>query len=70
MLTDAYYPGWRALVDGRPAKIERADYYFRAVYLEGGKHTIEFVYDPLSFKVGLAISLASLALMVIGLKRR
>lgn len=70
VLTDAYYPGWRALVDGRPAKIERADYYFRAVYLEEGKHTIEFVYDPLSFKVGLAISLASLALMVIGLKRR
>lgn len=70
VLTDAYYPGWRVLVDGRPAKIERADYYFRAVYLEEGKHTIEFVYAPLSFKVGVAISLASLALVIIGLKRR
>lgn len=70
VLTDAYYPGWGALVDGRPAKIERADYYFRAVYLEEGEHTIEFVYAPLSFKVGVAISLASLALVIIGLKRR
>ncbi len=70
VLTDAYYPGWRALVDGRPAKIERADYYFRAVYLEEGEHAIEFIYAPLSFKVGMAISLASLALVIIGLKRR
>jgi len=70
VLTDPYYPGWGAFVDGRPVKIERADYYFRAVYLEEGEHTIEFVYTPLSFKVGVAISLASLALVIIGLKRR
>jgi len=70
VLTDAYYPGWRALVDGRPAKIERADYHFRAVYLEEGEHTIEFVYAPFSFKVGVAISLASLAIVMVGLKRR
>ncbi|MFQ6000437.1 MAG: YfhO family protein [Anaerolineae bacterium] len=70
VLTDAYYPGWKALVDGRPAKIERADYYFRAVYLEEGEHIVEFIYDPLSFKVGVAISLASLALVIIGLRRR
>jgi len=57
-------------VDGRPAKIERADYHFRAVYLEEGEHTIEFVYAPFSFKVGVAISLASLAIVIVGLKRR
>jgi len=67
VLTDAYYPGWRAFVDGRPAKIERADYHFRAVYLEEGEHTIEFVYVPSSFKVGVAISLACLALVILGL---
>jgi len=71
VLTDAYYPGWKAFVDGRPAKIEQADYYFRAVYLEEGEHTIEFVYAaPLSFKVGVAISLASLAFVVAGFIRR
>jgi len=70
VVTDAYYPGWRALVDGRPMKIERGDYYFRAVYLEEGEHTVEFVYAPLSFKVGVAVTLASLALVIVGLKRR
>jgi len=69
VLTDTHYPGWRALVDGRPTKIEQADYYFRAIYLEEGEHTVEFVYDPLSFKVGVAISLACLALVIIGLVR-
>ncbi len=67
VLTDAYYPGWRALVDGKPAKIERADYYFRAIYLEEGEHTIEFVYAPLSLKVGVAISLSCLVLVILGL---
>jgi hypothetical protein len=69
VLTDAYYPGWRAIVDGRPAKIERADHHFRAVYLEEGEHTVVFIYAPLSFKVGVAISLVSLVLVTIGLKR-
>ena len=60
ILTDAYYPGWKALVDGQPAEILRADYYFRAVYLEQGDHVVEFIYDPVSFRVGLVVSLVSL----------
>lgn len=59
ILTDADYPGWRATVDGKTAEILRADYYFRAVVLEAGEHVIEFVYDPLSFKVGAAITIAT-----------
>jgi hypothetical protein len=56
VLTDAYYPGWRAILDGQPAEILRADYYFRAVLLAGGQHRLEFVYDPQSFKLGVALS--------------
>ena len=52
VLSDTYYPGWKAFVDGKKTKIYRADYTFRALPLSGGKHRVEFVYDPLSFKLG------------------
>jgi uncharacterized membrane protein YfhO len=59
VLTDAFYPGWRAQVDGQSVEILRADYYFRAIYLPQGDHAIEFAYDPTSFRIGLAVSLVS-----------
>ena len=46
VLADMDYPGWRALVDGQPRPIVRADGLFRAVYLGPGEHRIEFVYEP------------------------
>jgi hypothetical protein len=66
VLTDAYYPGWRAIVDGLETPIYRANLLFRAVYLPAGKHRVEFIYDPLSFKLGAAISLATLLGLVVG----
>jgi len=52
VLSDTYYPGWKAFVDGRKTKIYRANYTFRALPLSAGPHRLEFVYDPLSFKLG------------------
>ena len=62
-LADAYYPGWKTYVDGEEEKIYAADYLFRAVFLPRGEHKVEFRYDPLSYKIGLAIS--SLTLLVL-----
>jgi len=59
-LSDSYYPGWKAYVDGKETKIFRANYLFRAIIVEPGKHQIRFEYDPLSFKVGLAITLLTI----------
>jgi len=67
VLTDAYYPGWRVWVDGNEEEIHRADYLFRAVYLSKGKHLIEFVYDPASLKIGVAISLVTVFSLALGL---
>ncbi|MFQ5340606.1 MAG: YfhO family protein [Anaerolineae bacterium] len=61
VLLDSYYPGWRASVDGRPEPVWRADVLFRAVALERGRHSITFAYDPLTFKIGSAVSLVALA---------
>jgi hypothetical protein len=65
VLTDAFYPGWLALVDGGPKEILRADLYFRAVAVPEGQHLVEFRYEPASLKAGLALSLFA-ALSVAG----
>jgi hypothetical protein len=57
LLSDTYFPGWKALVDGSPQKIYRANYAFRAIPLSAGIHQVRFVYDPLSFKLGAGVSL-------------
>jgi hypothetical protein len=59
ILSDLYYEGWRAFVDGVESEVYKADYAFRAVQLGAGEHRVEFVFDPLSFKIGLALSLAA-----------
>jgi hypothetical protein len=60
VLTDLYHRGWRARVDGQPAPVYLANFLFRAVSLPPGPHTVDLVFDPLSIRVGLAISVATL----------
>ncbi len=65
VLTDSWYPGWRAFVDDQPAPIDRADVLFRAVALEPGTHTIVFEYRPDSFLIGALISATSLIILIV-----
>ncbi|PIW66728.1 MAG: hypothetical protein COW11_01885 [Candidatus Omnitrophica bacterium CG12_big_fil_rev_8_21_14_0_65_43_15] len=64
VLSDTYYPGWKAIVDGKYQKIIRADYILRAVYLAPGSHHVEFIYSPMSFKLGIIISLLTLLIIL------
>jgi len=59
-ISDTYYPGWHAYIDGAPTKIYRTDYAFRAVAVPGGRHIITFYYLPFVLKMGSVISLISL----------
>jgi len=63
-LSDAYYPGWRACLDGQEETVYRADYLFRAVLVPPGQHTVEFTFDPVAFKIGLAVALITVAALV------
>jgi hypothetical protein len=65
VLTDVFYPGWEALVNGERGEIYRVDGIFRGVMLEAGKHTVEFVYRPLSFRIGVALCLIAVAGMAV-----
>jgi len=63
-LSDNYYPGWQAFVDGRGVKIYRADYSFRAIAVPAGSHTASFLYRPHSFKLGMRVGFASLTILI------
>ncbi len=66
VLTDSDFPGWTVSVDGRPAPLLTADYWFRGVLLAPGRHTVVFRYAPRSFAFGLLLSaLAFLAIVAL-----
>ncbi len=56
VLSDSYYPGWQATVDGQNMPIYRANYAFRAVPVAAGEHVVTFMFRPLSWRIGLVIS--------------
>jgi hypothetical protein len=56
VLTDAYYPGWRAESDGEPVAIYRADVMFRAVPIHEGQQTIVFTFKPFAIPFGWQIA--------------
>jgi hypothetical protein len=74
VLTDVHYPGWKASVDGRDAPIERVNYLLRGVAVPAGRHTVEFRYEPASWRAGWILSLVALAatagLALFGWRRR
>ena len=63
VLADTFFPGWLAAVDGERTHIQPYPPVFRAVELEHGRHTVEWQYDPASFRVGLFISLLAVSFL-------
>lgn len=61
VLSDTFYPGWEAEVDGAPTPIVRANYFARGVFVGRGQHRVVFRYAPDSFRNGWWISAVSLA---------
>ncbi len=61
VLSDSYYPGWRAFVDGQERPLLRGDVLFRVVQVPSGSHTVEFRFEPSSVYAGLAVTLVALA---------
>jgi hypothetical protein len=73
-LSDTYSPGWQAYIDGKQTQIYRADFTFRAILVPAGMHNIEFIYNPLSFDVGVFAAvlglLAILAALIIWKRKK
>jgi hypothetical protein len=62
IVSENYYPGWKATVDGRAATLGRADYALIGVALPAGARTIELSFDSAPYHTGKAITLLALAL--------
>jgi hypothetical protein len=69
VLGEKYYKGWRASVDGNQAEIFPVDHVLRGIYLTPGRHRVEFVFDPVPFKIGKYLTLASFAFFALMLAR-
>ena len=67
VMSENHYPAWQAYLDGQPVKTYRADYTFRAVVVPAGKHKVEFRYQSKPFNTGLAISLVSALVVLLGI---
>lgn len=52
-LTDSYYPGWKAEIDGKAARIYRVNGLFKGVLVPDGTHLVDFYYSSTLFKAGL-----------------
>ena len=59
-LADSFALGWKASVDGENVPILRANYTFRAIGIDKGKHNVRFWYDPWSFKLGVYFAIGGL----------
>ena len=65
VLSDTWYAGWKAFVDGTETKIYKANGVVRGIFIEGdGLHTVEFVFRPKSFYIGLSISVFTFLIII------
>lgn len=64
LLSEVFYPGWKAFIDDQPTPIFRGNYLFRVIRLPGGHHVVRFVFDPLSIKIGIGITILTLFLFM------
>lgn len=72
VVSENFFPGWRAWVDGRPVPIHEVFTCLRGVVVERGLHRIRMEYRPRSFVLGAAMTLLGVlgVLVLVGYERR
>ena len=63
VLSDIYYPGWTATVDGQDVAVARANYILRAIRVPAGKHEVVMAFDPQSLHTTETIANVALAIL-------
>ncbi|MDF9833999.1 hypothetical protein M2103_002234 [Ereboglobus sp. PH5-5] len=60
VVSDAWYPGWSATIDGKETPIHRVNYMFRGVFVPPGAHEVTFSFWPVKLGWYCAASCAGL----------
>jgi uncharacterized membrane protein YfhO len=69
-LSDHYYPGWKAFIDGKPATIYKTNGFLRGVTVPPGTHELIFSYQPRMIYLLIVLSLLTLiGIMIAACKR-
>ena len=61
VLGEAWFPGWRAWVNGQPEPVEQANFLFRAVRVPAHQANVTLLYEPQTYRFSLFLSLCGLA---------
>jgi hypothetical protein len=64
VISQTYYPGWKATIDGNEAEVIPADLALTGVVVPAGTHNIRLVFSPFSFRAGATLSL--IAVITVG----
>jgi len=60
IVSEAFFPGWAATIDGHAARVYQVDVALRGVVVPRGRHHIQMVYRPVSVYFGVALTLLGL----------
>ena len=65
-IAEAWYPGWQATVDGRPAPLLRVNYAYQGVWVEAGGHRVTFRYiSPVTDRIAAGVSVCTAIAVIV-----
>lgn len=65
IVSENYFPGWTALVDGKTAPVERTQYNLIGVQLPAGARSVSLQFDDPAYEKGKLITLLAVALALL-----
>ncbi len=64
VLTDLFYPGWRAFIEGEEQRVHRVNTLYRGVVVPAGSHRVTYRFEPQPFYIGVAIACTTLLVAI------
>jgi hypothetical protein len=64
VVSENFYPGWKASVDGQEKRILRGNYLFRVIELPEGRHRVDLFFDSFPIKLGMTVSACTIFVFV------